>query len=119
MEFELGDIKQTVVVDIRDNAVADRVDKQRAEDRKQNGLPMEYYCKSFYWPEKGLFFTLPKCIGNCYTGITEFRSKICTRIMTLWRENYADNNKTVVHMILLDEFVSITLIILLYNYKSS
>ncbi|PIA42210.1 hypothetical protein AQUCO_02100228v1 [Aquilegia coerulea] len=37
-------------------------------------------------------------------GITDFRSKICTRIMTLWRENYADNNKTVVHMILLDEF---------------
>ncbi|PIA25051.1 hypothetical protein AQUCO_13000002v1 [Aquilegia coerulea] len=81
MEFELGDIKQTVAVDIRvlpwghqhrkDNAVADRLDKQRAEERKQNGLPMEYYCKSFYWPEKGSFFTLPKCIGNgdgaCYS----------------------------------------------------
>ncbi|KAF5176508.1 DNA (cytosine-5)-methyltransferase [Thalictrum thalictroides] len=81
MEFELGDIKETVVVGFRllpwghqhrkDNALADRVDRQMAEEKKQKGLPMEYYCKSFYWPEKGSFFTLPKSIGNgtgaCYS----------------------------------------------------
>ncbi|KAF9613807.1 hypothetical protein IFM89_011976 [Coptis chinensis] len=81
MEFELEDVKQTVVVDIRllpwghqhrkNNALADKIDKQRAEERKRKGLPTEYYCKSLYWPEKGAFFALPKSslgIGNgfCY-----------------------------------------------------
>ncbi|XP_010274981.1 PREDICTED: DNA (cytosine-5)-methyltransferase 1A-like isoform X2 [Nelumbo nucifera] len=69
MEFEMGDIKQTVVVDARlmpwghqhrkDNINADKVDRTRAEERKKKGLPMEYYCKSLYWPERGAFFKLP------------------------------------------------------------
>ncbi|PIA45611.1 hypothetical protein AQUCO_01600078v1 [Aquilegia coerulea] len=81
MEFELADIKQTVVVNIRllpwghqhrkANALADEIDKHRAEERNQKGMPMEYYCKSLYWPEKGSFITLPKSIGigtgACYS----------------------------------------------------
>ncbi|KAF8404029.1 hypothetical protein HHK36_008905 [Tetracentron sinense] len=69
MDFELGDIKQTVDLDIRlmpwgyqhrrDNANGDNIDRARADDRKWKGLPMEYYCKSLYWPERGAFFSLP------------------------------------------------------------
>jgi len=65
----LEDIKQAIVVDIRlvpwghqhrkDNANADKVDRARAEDRKRKGLPIEYYCKSLYWPERGAFCSLP------------------------------------------------------------
>ncbi|RZC49090.1 hypothetical protein C5167_017522 [Papaver somniferum] len=73
-EFELGDIKQMFVVDIRkiswghqyrkDNASADKSDTARAEEMKKKGLPMEYYCKSLYWPEKGAFASLPlKSLG--------------------------------------------------------
>ncbi|XAR69644.1 DNA (cytosine-5-)-methyltransferase [Bertholletia excelsa] len=69
MEFELEDIKEKVVVDIRsmpwgyqhrkDNFHADKLDRARAEERKRKGLSMEYYCKSLYWPERGAFITLP------------------------------------------------------------
>lgn len=73
-EFELGDIKQMFVVEIRkiswghqyrkDNASADKSDTARAEEMKKKGLPMEYYCKSLYWPEKGAFVSLPlKSLG--------------------------------------------------------
>lgn len=65
----LEDIKQAIVVDIRlvpwghqhrkDNANADKIDRARAEDRKRKGLPIEYYCKSLYWPERGAFCSLP------------------------------------------------------------
>ncbi|OVA11624.1 Bromo adjacent homology (BAH) domain [Macleaya cordata] len=68
-EFELGDIKQIVVVDVRkiswghqyrkDIANADKIDKARAEERKKKGLPIEYYCKSLYWPERGAIVNLP------------------------------------------------------------
>ncbi|KAB2033895.1 hypothetical protein ES319_D04G047300v1 [Gossypium barbadense] len=68
-DFELEDVKQTVVVDIRlrpwgyqhrkDNANMDKLDRAEAEERKRKGLPMEYYCKSLYWPERGAFYTLP------------------------------------------------------------
>ncbi|KAK9292062.1 hypothetical protein L1049_020016 [Liquidambar formosana] len=68
MEFELEDIKHTVVVEIRlmpwghqhrkDNANTDKIDRTRAEERERKGLPVEYYCKSLYWPEKGAFFSL-------------------------------------------------------------
>lgn len=81
MDYELEDIKETVVVDIRsvpwghqhrkDNANADKIDRARAEDRKKKGLPTEYYCKSLYWPEKGAFFSLPLDsmglgLGSCH-----------------------------------------------------
>ncbi|KAF8404028.1 hypothetical protein HHK36_008904 [Tetracentron sinense] len=69
LDFELGDVKQTVVLDIRlmpwgyqyrkDNANSDNIDRAKADDRKRKGLPMEYYCKSLYWPERGAFFSLP------------------------------------------------------------
>ncbi|KAL1104201.1 hypothetical protein V6Z11_D04G050300 [Gossypium hirsutum] len=68
-DFELEDVKQTVVVDIqlrpwgyqhrKDNANMDKLDRAEAEERKRKGLPMEYYCKSLYWPERGAFYTLP------------------------------------------------------------
>lgn len=81
MDYELEDIKQTVVVDIRsmpwghqhrkDNANADKIDRARVEDRKKKGLPTEYYCKSLYWPERGAFFSLPLDsmglgLGSCH-----------------------------------------------------
>ncbi|XP_052197466.1 LOW QUALITY PROTEIN: DNA (cytosine-5)-methyltransferase 1-like [Diospyros lotus] len=69
MDFELVDVKQKVVLDIRsipwghqhrkDNANADKIDRARAEERKRKGLEIEYYCKSLYWPERGAFFSLP------------------------------------------------------------
>ncbi|RVW55300.1 DNA (cytosine-5)-methyltransferase 1A [Vitis vinifera] len=69
VEFELQDIKQTVLVEIRrrpwghqhrkENANFDKIDKASAEERKRKGLPIEYYCKSLYWPERGAFFSLP------------------------------------------------------------
>ncbi|KAL0387277.1 UNVERIFIED_CONTAM: DNA (cytosine-5)-methyltransferase 1B [Sesamum radiatum] len=42
----------------KENAVADKIDRARAEERKKKGLPTEYYCKSLYWPERGAFFAL-------------------------------------------------------------
>ncbi|KAK2987011.1 hypothetical protein RJ640_024909 [Escallonia rubra] len=67
-EFELGDIVRTVIMVTRlmpwgyqnrkANADHDKVDRARAVDRKTRGLPMEYFCKSLYLPEKGAFFCL-------------------------------------------------------------
>ncbi|XP_059647244.1 DNA (cytosine-5)-methyltransferase 1 [Cornus florida] len=69
MEFELEDVKEKIVMNIKsipwghqyrkDNEKADKIDKARAEERKKKGLPIEYYCKSLYWPERGAFFSLP------------------------------------------------------------
>lgn len=69
MDFELVDVKQPVLVDIRSmpwghqhrkaNANADKINRARAEERKRKGLEIEYYCKSLYWPERGAFFSLP------------------------------------------------------------
>ncbi|XP_017969401.1 PREDICTED: DNA (cytosine-5)-methyltransferase 1 [Theobroma cacao] len=68
-DFELEDVKQTVAVDIwlvpwgyqhrKDNANMAKSDKTKAEERKRKGLPMEYYCKSLYCPDRGAFFRLP------------------------------------------------------------
>lgn len=70
MEFELEDVKQKVVVDIRSmpwghqhrkaNAHVDKIDGAKAEERRRKGLQIEYYCKSLYWPEKGAFISLPR-----------------------------------------------------------
>ncbi|KAG7952343.1 hypothetical protein I3843_12G053400 [Carya illinoinensis] len=69
MTLGLENVKQTVVVDVRlvswghqhrkDNANADKIDKAQAEERKRKGLPLEYYCKSSYYPDKGAFVSLP------------------------------------------------------------
>lgn len=68
LEFELGDIMQPVSFEIRmlpwghqhrkSNAAKDKIDREIAEDRKVKGLPMEYFCKSVYSPDKGGFFSL-------------------------------------------------------------
>ncbi|WOK98331.1 DNA (cytosine-5)-methyltransferase 1B-like [Canna indica] len=68
MEIELGDLKESVVVDIRlrswghqyrkEYANADKIDRAKAEENKKKGLPIEFYCKSLYCPEKGGFFAL-------------------------------------------------------------
>ncbi|KAM4106402.1 hypothetical protein ACB094_04G063100 [Castanea mollissima] len=78
----LADVKQTIVLDIRikpwghqhrkDDANADKIDRARAEEKKRKGLPIEYYCKSLYWPERGAFFSLPletmgQGSGFCYS----------------------------------------------------
>ena len=70
LEFKLDDIKELVAVDIqsrpwghkyrKENAEADKVEQAKAEERKKKGLPMVYFCKSLYWPEKGAFFALPR-----------------------------------------------------------
>ncbi|KAJ4950398.1 hypothetical protein NE237_027230 [Protea cynaroides] len=79
MEFELGAVKQSVVVDLRlmswghqhrkDNINSEKDDRARAEERKRKGLPIEYYCKSLYWPERGAFFKLPYDTMGLGTGV--------------------------------------------------
>ncbi|KAK3027761.1 hypothetical protein RJ639_042253 [Escallonia herrerae] len=79
MEFELKDVKETIIMDIRSmpwgqqhrkaNADADKIDRARAEDRKKKGLQTEYYCKSLYWPERGAFFSLPLDTMGLGSGI--------------------------------------------------
>ncbi|CAL5329866.1 unnamed protein product [Camellia sinensis] len=74
LEFELADIVQTVVVEPRlmpwgyqhrkSNAANDKADRARADNRKSRGLPMEYFCKSMYCPDRGGFFCLEiDCMG--------------------------------------------------------
>ncbi|KAK9939755.1 hypothetical protein M0R45_016444 [Rubus argutus] len=56
MNLAIEDVKQTVVVGFQSilwrhqyrkkNADANRIDRARAEERKKNGLPTEYYCKA-------------------------------------------------------------------------
>ncbi|KMT03309.1 hypothetical protein BVRB_8g198470 [Beta vulgaris subsp. vulgaris] len=69
LDFELEDVKQCIKVEIRQvpwghqhreaNAINDKTDRTNAEERKSKGLPLEYYCKSFYQPDKGAFFSFP------------------------------------------------------------
>ncbi|KAK1370563.1 DNA (cytosine-5)-methyltransferase [Heracleum sosnowskyi] len=69
MDFEVEEIAKPVVVEIRlvswghqhrkANANIEKNDRLRAEDRKIKGLPLEYFCKSFYCPERGAFLALP------------------------------------------------------------
>lgn len=74
MEYELSQVKESVVVEIRKilwghqfrkkNADADKIYKKKAEDREKKGFPTEYFCKSLYSPERGAFFALsPDTIG--------------------------------------------------------
>uniref|UniRef100_A0A0A9CUW2 Dmt101 n=1 Tax=Arundo donax TaxID=35708 RepID=A0A0A9CUW2_ARUDO len=69
LEFEIGGIKELVTVNVvvmpwghnyrKENSEANRIERAKAEERKKKGLPMEYFCKNLYWPEKGGFFSLP------------------------------------------------------------
>ncbi|CAM0870689.1 unnamed protein product [Alopecurus aequalis] len=69
LEFEVGDIKESVTVNFetipwghkyrKEHLEANRMERAKAEERKKKCLPVEYICKSLYCPEKGAFFTLP------------------------------------------------------------
>ncbi|KAL7183393.1 hypothetical protein ACSBR2_025737 [Camellia fascicularis] len=74
LEFELLDIVQTMVVEPRllpwgyqhckSNTDKDKADRARTVNRKSKGLPMEYFCKSVYCPDRGGFFCLEiDCMG--------------------------------------------------------
>lgn len=78
-DMALEDIKQTAVLEIRSrpwgyqyrksDANADALDRVKAEERKTKGLPLDYYCKSLYWPERGAFFSLPVETVGLGTGV--------------------------------------------------
>ncbi|KAH9750483.1 DNA (cytosine-5)-methyltransferase [Citrus sinensis] len=79
LEIELEDVKEVVAVEIllipwghqhrKTNACKDKIVRERAEDRRIDQFPMEYYCKSLYWPERGAFFKLPKDTMGLGTGV--------------------------------------------------
>ncbi|KAJ7976049.1 DNA (cytosine-5)-methyltransferase [Quillaja saponaria] len=68
-DIRLEDVKETTRVEIRpmlwgfqhrkDIVNASKIDRSRAEERMKKGLPIEFYCKSLYWPERGAFISLP------------------------------------------------------------
>ena len=70
VDMRMEDVMQNVVVDIKlmpwghehskANANADKTERAKADERKRKGLPIEYYCKSLYWPEKGAFLSLSR-----------------------------------------------------------
>ena len=81
VDFDLGDVKEAVTLTLqrrpwgpqyrKENAKSAKLDRARAEDRENKGLPVEYFCKSTYCPQKGAFFSLPLNAtalgnGNCY-----------------------------------------------------
>ncbi|KAG2308102.1 hypothetical protein Bca4012_082856 [Brassica carinata] len=78
MTVQFKDVKGTVCFDIRarpwghqfrkENAIADKLDRARAEERKAKDLPTEYFCKSFYSPDRGGFFSLPLTDMGCGSG---------------------------------------------------
>ncbi|XP_047086199.1 DNA (cytosine-5)-methyltransferase 1A-like [Lolium rigidum] len=61
-EFEVGDIKESVTVNLQNipwgHEYREQQERDNAEERKKKGLPTEYFCKSLYCPEKGAFFSL-------------------------------------------------------------
>ncbi|KAL7183399.1 hypothetical protein ACSBR2_025743 [Camellia fascicularis] len=74
LEFELADIVQTLVVEPqlmpwgyqlrKSNAANDKADRAIAVNRRSRGLPMEYFYKSVYCPDRGGFFYLEiDCMG--------------------------------------------------------
>ena len=79
--FDLGDVKQTVVMDIpltpwgyqhrKTNANNDKIDRARAEERRRRRLPLEYYCRSLYFPERGAFFCLSTNTMGLGSGVCQ------------------------------------------------
>ncbi|KAJ0260435.1 Bromo adjacent homology (BAH) domain-containing protein [Hirschfeldia incana] len=75
---QFKDVKGTVCFEIRtrpwghqfrkEDAIADKLDRARAEERKAKDLPTEYFCKSLYSPERGGFFSLPLSDMGCASG---------------------------------------------------
>nr|XP_010936296.1 DNA (cytosine-5)-methyltransferase 1B [Elaeis guineensis]XP_019701343.1 DNA (cytosine-5)-methyltransferase 1B [Elaeis guineensis]XP_019701346.1 DNA (cytosine-5)-methyltransferase 1B [Elaeis guineensis]XP_019701349.1 DNA (cytosine-5)-methyltransferase 1B [Elaeis guineensis]XP_029123947.1 DNA (cytosine-5)-methyltransferase 1B [Elaeis guineensis] len=94
MEFELGDIKESVTVEIRlqlwghkhrkEYFDEDKIDRAKAEERKRKGLPMEFFCKSLYWPQKGAFLALPYDDLGLGTGVCN---------SCIWRESESNEFK--------------------------
>ncbi|KAK3183161.1 hypothetical protein Dsin_030447 [Dipteronia sinensis] len=80
LEFELGDVKEIVVVQIRSipwghqhrkaNAYKDKAVREEAEDRKIKGLSTMYFCKSLYWPERERKLRGRKKLLKCRNGFT-------------------------------------------------
>ncbi|KAL9229339.1 hypothetical protein vseg_004816 [Gypsophila vaccaria] len=81
LDFELGDVKESTVVEIRQKpwghqyrkayALEEKIDRENALDRKSKGLPLEYYCKSLYQPHNGAFICIQKDLlgkgnGTCH-----------------------------------------------------
>lgn len=98
MDFGLENIKQKVVVDIRlipwghqhrkDNAKADKLDRALAEERNKKGLPVEYYCKSLYWPERGAFFSIsPETMGLGSGFCHSCKTKVLQKDKEVFRVN--------------------------------
>jgi DNA (cytosine-5)-methyltransferase 1 len=73
-EFEVGDIKESPTVNFqkipwghkyrKQHLEANRMERAKAEERKKKGLPMDYFCKSLYCPEKGAFFSSYDKLGT-------------------------------------------------------
>ncbi|CAG7872344.1 unnamed protein product [Brassica rapa] len=78
MTVQLKDIKGTVSFEIRsrpwghqyrkENNAADKLDRARAEERKAQHLPAEYFCKCLYSPVRGGFFSLQPNYISSGTG---------------------------------------------------
>ncbi|KAG6601710.1 DNA (cytosine-5)-methyltransferase 1B, partial [Cucurbita argyrosperma subsp. sororia] len=51
---------------VRINAKKVKADEERAEERKRRGLPMEFYCKSFYIGLKKVRFGILEAGGGAY-----------------------------------------------------
>jgi DNA (cytosine-5)-methyltransferase 1 len=101
LEFELKDIKELVSVNLqtmpwghkyrKENAEADKIDRARVEERKKKGLPMEYLCRSLYWPEKGAFFSLPRDklgLGSGVCSSCEHREPDCDELKILSKTSF-------------------------------
>ncbi|KAL3680908.1 hypothetical protein R1sor_023864 [Riccia sorocarpa] len=68
-DIQISRIKEIAAVEMRqrnwgynyrkENAAKDEADRARAKERKEKGLPVEYYCRSLWSPEKGAFFSIP------------------------------------------------------------
>ncbi|EEC81621.1 hypothetical protein OsI_25142 [Oryza sativa Indica Group] len=107
LEFELEDIKELISVNLqslpwghkyrKENAEADRIERAKAEDRKKKGLPMEYLCKSLYWPEKGAFFSLPHDklgLGNGFCSSCQQKEPDCDELQILSKNSFIYRNIT-------------------------
>lgn len=105
LEFELGDIKQLVTVNVqlmpwghkyrRENSEVILTERAKAEERKRKGLPVEYFCKSLYWPEKGGFFSIPHDklgVGTGACSSCEQRKQVCDEFKILSDTSFVFKN---------------------------
>ncbi|KAL2621227.1 hypothetical protein R1flu_001432 [Riccia fluitans] len=89
-DVPIGRIKELATVELRqrswgysyrkENATKDEADRARAKERKEKGLPLEYFCRSLWSPEKGAFFKVPVGklglgSGSCSACVTRLESE--------------------------------------------